>query len=249
MIGMCDGPVAMIIHQTEVMAGMKEATTQSEAGSQAIQPRAPRRRAYARKDDIVLEAAERAFLQSGYANTSMDGVAELAGVSKRTVYTNFGSKQDLFAAVIRKRCADVVPRAPDSVDMLGDHPEEVLVKLATSFLRNVFSHPQVELYQTIVAESRQFPEFGRIMFEGPIMQSQRIFDEFLRAQAGLGHLTFPDIDQAAAQLIAILKTNVHMQLLFNQPAATSDREIAKSAAASVHLFLHGALSPEFRSGK
>lgn len=221
-------------------------TATADPVTDTTEAKAPRRRKYARKNDIVLLAAEQAFLQSGFANTSMDAVAELAGVSKRTVYSNFGNKQDLFAAVIRKRCADVVPKAPSSFDMQTDDPEDVLVKLAAAFLKNIYSAPQVELYQTVVAESRTFPEIGRIMFEGPIMQSQEIFDEFLRAQVKLGHLAFPDIGQAAAQLIAILKTNVHMRLLFNQPMAISDRQIAKSAAASVHLFLHGALAPACR---
>lgn len=220
--------------------------TVTPAAAEDPETQAPRRRKYARKTDIVLQAAERAFLQSGFANTSMDAVAELAGVSKRTVYSNFGNKQELFAAVIRKRCAEVVPKAPSSVDMLTDNPEGVLIKLATAFLKNIYSAPQVELYQTIVAEARTFPEIGRIMFEGPIMQSQQIFDEFLRAQVKLEHLFFADIDQAAAQLIAILKTNVHMQLLFNQPAVTGDHQIAKSAAASVRLFLHGGLSSAWR---
>ena len=197
-------------------------------------------RNYARKDDIVLEAAEKEFLQSGFSATSMDAVAERAGVSKRTVYSNFGNKVDLFAAVIRKRCAAAVPKALDQVDMAAADPEPILIALATNFLLSIFDRPQVELYQTVVAESRQFPEIGKFMVEGPIMQSQATFDEFLRAQVALGHLEFPDIDIAAAQLIALLKTNVHMRLLFNQAAGTTRREIVASATSSVRLFLYGA---------
>ena len=200
---------------------------------------APPRRIYPRKTDIVLEAAERAFLQSGYANTSMDMVAERAGVSKRTVYSNFGSKDDLFAAVIRKRCADVIPTALDAVDKAGS-PEVVLTAMATAFLTAIYSRPQIELYLTVVAESRQFAEIGRIMVEGPIAQSQRLFADVLRAHADTGQLSLPDADLAAAQLIALLKTNVHMRLLFHQDAPTGTHQIAASARSSVQLFLNGA---------
>jgi TetR/AcrR family transcriptional repressor of mexJK operon len=48
-----------------------------------------RRRVHARKTEIVLEAAQEAFLEAGYVNTSRDAVAERAGVSKHTVYSNF----------------------------------------------------------------------------------------------------------------------------------------------------------------
>ena len=84
------------------------------------------------------------------------------------------------------------------------------------------------------------------MFEGSILMSQHIFDRFLRAQVELGHMTFPDIDLAAAQLIALLKTNVHMRLLFSVPVSTTKKDIAASAAASVRLFLQGALTPMVR---
>ncbi len=214
---------------------------------EVAQPRARRRRSYSRKTDIVLVAAERAFLEAGYANTSMDTVAERAGVSKRTVYSNFGSKQDLFAAVIRKRCAEVLPHALDEIDMETRDPEPVLLALAIAFLTSIFSRPQVELFQTVVSESRQFPEIGQIMFDGPIIESQQPFDIFFRAQSKLGHLDFPNIDMAPAQFIALLKTNLHMRLLFNQQAAVSHGDIALSAAASVHLFLHGAKAPALRT--
>jgi TetR/AcrR family transcriptional repressor of mexJK operon len=200
-----------------------------------------RQRDYPRKNEIVLAAAERVFLERGYGGTSMDEVAERAGVSKRTIYSNFGSKQDLFAAVIATHCAEVLPDALVGVDLQTTDPQPVLCMLATKFLTSIFSKVQVELYQTVVAASRQFPEIGKMMFEGPIMDSQNIFDRFLRIQAGLGHLRFPDLDAAAPQLIALLKTNLHMRLLFHQPASTSRRAIARSAEASVHLFLHGAL--------
>lgn len=204
--------------------------------------KAKRNRVYARKTDIVLEAAERVFLQSGFANTSMDAVAELAGVSKRTVYSNFGNKQDLFAAVIRKRCSDVLPEAPKTPATSAAEIEPELIKLATQFLRSIYSREQVELYQTVVAESRTLPEIGRIMFEGPISRSQEIFASFLRAHTESGALALPEPDLAAAQLIALLKTNLHMRLLLNQPAPINSRRLVASATSSVKLFLYGARS-------
>lgn len=209
--------------------------------------RAPRRRAYSRKTDIVLVAAERAFLEAGYANTSMDTVAEQAGVSKRTVYSNFGSKQDLFAAVIRKRCADVLPHALEGIDLATRDPEAALGGLAVAFLKSIFSRPQIELFQTVVAESRQFPEIGRIMFEGPIRESQHPFAKFFRVQAELGQMEFPEIDLAPAQFIALLKTDLHMRLLFNQDRSICDEVIVRSAEASVQLFLKGARSVKARA--
>ncbi len=53
-----------------------------------------------RKRAAILEAATAAFRDEGYETTSMDRIAELASVSKRTVYNHFGSKEALFQAVV-----------------------------------------------------------------------------------------------------------------------------------------------------
>jgi TetR/AcrR family transcriptional regulator, mexJK operon transcriptional repressor len=200
-----------------------------------------RKRIYHRKTDVILEAAEAAFLKNGYAGTSMDAIAELANVSKRTVYSNFNSKQALFGAVIKRRCADVIPHMLTEAELATTDLEPLLVGLAIDFLTNIFATEQVALYRTIVADSQQFPEIGKMMFDGPIMQSQDVFEELIRHQAASGRLDVADPQLAASQLVSLLKTNVQMRLLFNQSANTSPRAIAASATASVRLFLRGAL--------
>src|SRR6266478_6177368 len=53
----------------------------------------------AEKRAAVLEAAAKLFLSGGYLGASMDEIADLAGVSKQTVYTYFSNKEALFAAM------------------------------------------------------------------------------------------------------------------------------------------------------
>ena len=224
------------------MSNLKHATLPSAPGPTADRDPPRRRRVYARKDDIVLEAAERAFLARGFSGTSMDEIAELAGVSKRTVYSNFSSKQALFATVIRERCAEVLPEALDLDQAAQADPARTLEMLAVRFLTAIYAPAQIALYRTVITEAHSQPEIGRIMFEGPITRSQLVFDGFLRSQVALGRMAFPDLRLAASQLIAMLKTNLHMQLLFNQPAVVSHARIARIARASVRLFLHGALT-------
>lgn len=52
------------------------------------------------KREAILEAARASFLEFGVANTSMDKVSALAGVSKRTVYNHFSSKEQLVVALL-----------------------------------------------------------------------------------------------------------------------------------------------------
>jgi len=51
----------------------------------------------------VLAAAHRAFLEKGYHGASLDAIAQDAGFSKGVVYSQFGSKDDLFLALLAER--------------------------------------------------------------------------------------------------------------------------------------------------
>ena len=53
-----------------------------------------------KKRKAILEGAIQVFVDMGYEQASMDKMAETAGVSKRTIYNHFGSKENLFQAII-----------------------------------------------------------------------------------------------------------------------------------------------------
>jgi AcrR family transcriptional regulator len=56
-----------------------------------------------RNREAVLEAARRVFIQRGYAGASLEAIADEAGFSKGVVYSQFGSKPDLFMALLERR--------------------------------------------------------------------------------------------------------------------------------------------------
>ncbi len=60
----------------------------------------PRTRLTDRKRAAILDAAASEFRSRGFDNTSMDGIAAVAAVSKRTVYNHFASKEELFTAIV-----------------------------------------------------------------------------------------------------------------------------------------------------
>src|ERR1700685_1336471 len=55
------------------------------------------------RDVRLLDVATKLFMERGFDGTSIDAVAEAAGVSKPTVYAHYHDKRDLFAAVLRGR--------------------------------------------------------------------------------------------------------------------------------------------------
>ena len=73
-----------------------------------------RRRRKAERPKEILEAAFAEFSRSGYAATTLDQVAERAGVTKGTIYVYFESKEHLFISMVReatKAALDTLRRA------------------------------------------------------------------------------------------------------------------------------------------
>jgi AcrR family transcriptional regulator len=56
-----------------------------------------------RNREAVLNAARQVFIERGYAGASLEAIADEAGFSKGVVYSQFGSKPDLFMALLERR--------------------------------------------------------------------------------------------------------------------------------------------------
>ena len=69
-----------------------------------------------RKHDAIAGAALVLFARDGYERTSVDAIAAEAGVSKRTVYSHYGDKENLFLLVLRETYDTMRDRVRDIVD-------------------------------------------------------------------------------------------------------------------------------------
>ena len=72
----------------------------------------------------IKDAATAEFTRRGPAGTTVERIAERAGVNKERVYNYFGSKDRLFSAVLRDeltRAAEAVPPAFNEGEDVGDY--------------------------------------------------------------------------------------------------------------------------------
>jgi AcrR family transcriptional regulator len=107
----------------------------------------PRRRAAhlgpERRRPLVLDAAFRLFLERGYSGTSMEAIAQAAGVTKPVVYACYPSKDELFKALLEREEARVLRQVQDALPAAADldDPERTLIEAFTAFLRAVAASP------------------------------------------------------------------------------------------------------------
>jgi AcrR family transcriptional regulator len=96
-----------------------------------------------RRRPLVLDAALGLFVEHGYEGTSMEAIAEAAGVSKPVVYACYPGKAELFEALLRREEERVLGQIQAALPAAGDlaDPETVLVEGLTAFLRAVAASP------------------------------------------------------------------------------------------------------------
>lgn len=128
----------------------------------------PRRRRQAEKRVALLEAAQIVFLAEGYAGTSMQAVAEHAGVSKMTLYRHFKDKEELFLAMFFEACMRSRDRA--RVEPARDAAQGIaaLDELARGFVRAFTDPGMLSLFRMLIGETGRFPQLGKTFYEhGP----------------------------------------------------------------------------------
>jgi len=120
------------------------------------------------KTAAILNGAMREFLAHGYATASMDRIAAAAGVSKATVYSHYGDKDRLFAALVEHLAREKSRAIFDTPDaaLLEGAPRDALGRLLTTVLTAIASDPDfVAFIRLVVGESRRFPALMWVFVE------------------------------------------------------------------------------------
>lgn len=63
----------------------------------------------------LLEVGRKVFASHGYEATSIEEIAQAAGVSKPIVYEHFGAKEGLYAAIVDREMDNLVKRVSDAI--------------------------------------------------------------------------------------------------------------------------------------
>jgi TetR/AcrR family transcriptional repressor of mexJK operon len=158
------------------------------------------------KRQAIVDAALEIFLARGF-EAGIDLIAQRAGVSKVTIYNHFGSKKELFFAVIHDALTEALGPTTSALEKSlaeSDDLREILVKTARGWVAGM-AQPQVLALRTLVAsEAQRFPELGQAWkANGPGPASAILADEF-RKRIHAGELDIPDIEVALIQLYALV---------------------------------------------
>jgi len=117
------------------------------------------------RNERLLTIATDAFVAQGYDATTIEGIAATAGVAKRTIYSRYPNKKELFFAVVRR----LTERHPDDDGPAPiDHRlpiDEGLRQCARELIRVSMRPHAIALQRMVLNELKTFPELGRTQWD------------------------------------------------------------------------------------
>lgn len=161
------------------------------------------RRLTDRKRLAILHAAIDEFRAGGFEATSMDRVAATAGVSKRTVYNHFPSKDALFAEILLQ----LWEKSSAQVDLAyqpGRPLRDQLLDLVRQKLRMLDDANFIDLARVAIAETIHSPQRAQAMV-ARLGDKEEGVTVWIRAALAAGKLKPLDPIHAAQQLQGLLK--------------------------------------------
>lgn len=138
------------------------------------------------KRQHIVEGALKVFLKYGYEGTSMNRVAEEAGVIKQTIYSHFSDKEGLFKAIIESVTLQHLKDEFGGDEIGADtDPEFVLRKIGSLFTGRQNDKNYIALMRTVIGESSRFPELARLYTRTVIKPGMQILTNYLKARPEL----------------------------------------------------------------
>ncbi|MDR0182018.1 TetR/AcrR family transcriptional regulator [Lysobacter arvi] len=207
------------------------------------------RRTRRRPDDLrqqILDAAGELFLRDGYAKTSLDAVIERVGGSKRAIYSHFGGKEDLLAAMLTDISEQVLQALPEAADTTGADVRDSLIHFASAVMRALMDPRTVALYRLVIAEGVRRPELAEVFLRSGPRRAVTGLAQLLSRHAKAGSLVVADPTATAEHFIGMLRDDTYLEVLLGVRPPLSERAWKPRVARAVDIFLQGTAPPRAR---
>ncbi len=188
-----------------------------------------------RKREAIVRAAVEEFRSAGYEATSMDRIAAVAGVSKRTVYNHFPSKEELFALILEELWQSSV--ASVELPYRADQPLDVqLLQLLRQKLDLLGDANFIDLARVAMAEIIHSPDRAQAIV-CRMGEKESGVSAWIRAAIADGRLRQVDPEFAGHQLQGLVKSFAFWPQVTMGQAPLAQAERTRVAESAVAMFL------------
>ena len=191
----------------------------------------------ARRAERVVEVAANMFLERGFDATSMEALAEKAGIAKPTLYAWYRDKAELFTAVLRRLIEHfVAPLGRRQHDLEGTDAETALTEIGRHVIAVGWSPGALAVSRIIRMQAERFPELERAHEEGWVAAVKgvaRVLAHYVERK----EISVGDPELAADMFLTLVLGRPPSRRPLRHPRTREAME--KRVQAAVRLFLEG----------
>jgi AcrR family transcriptional regulator len=186
----------------------------------------PRRRTQSERRaatrEKILAAAGRVFAERGYHGASLDTIAERAGVSKGSIIYTFGTKQELFAALLRERVQQRLEAIRALLADGGGGDPRPTRDAGALFLDAVTGDPRWgPLFFEFVAQAARDSDV-RPAFAGWLKETRAALTELIDERLQATGVTSPVYSERLAILVSALANGMLLERMFDRRGVPAD---------------------------
>lgn len=192
------------------------------------------------RESLILDAMERVVAKSGLQRASMSAIARAAGMSKRTLYAVYGSREVMFDAWVRRaRSRHVRPLTPEEQDLPLDERLRRIFLVGTCGDQGEDADRGIVVLRAVIAEAPRLPEVARTVLLSGAEAAHTIVALELERAVARGELAIGDLDAAAQLLLDMVGLNPLRALLDPQACEAFTATAEARLDYAVETFLHG----------
>jgi len=184
----------------------------------------------------ILQAAKAIFLKSCYHGTSMNQIAQEAGVTKLTVYNHFQDKVNLFICAITETCEETLCTKQFDLDTSADFYQTLFI-VCSRALQIIYSPEALKLDHVLLELAAEQNPLALQFFEASHTRMENQLAEFFQKAAQLGFIQADDPIYQTELLLTLLLGVRHHKVLLGITAAPNAQELEQIIRDAINLFL------------
>lgn len=188
----------------------------------------------------MLRTALDEFLDKGFDQASVEGIANEAGMSKRTIYARYKDKSELFLAAIERAVDHYTITQETLQEAETDDLRATLLNVARIRIANLSQPETIKLQRVLTGQSYRFPDLFRNAFGRSMAPTVSFLEAQFAKHFSTGEIAMVDPQQTATAFLSLVVGGPARVIVAGNPL--DSEKIERHLAYTVDLFLNGATS-------
>lgn len=183
------------------------------------------------KRQRILESAKQLFLEMGYHGSSMNQIAQNAGVTKLTVYNHFQDKATLFTCAIEDTCEHILSTRPR--ELTADSNFIVVLNEVCELALNIVNLPEaIKLDLLLLELAAEHSPLVEQFYRASHLKMRQVWENFFQDAAALNFIQQDHPARQTELIVSLLMGLRHQEVLLGMrpvPEAAERQTIIHSA--------------------